>query len=267
MSPIANQRTDGYGGTFDARILLLRRTVRAVRAAWPDELPLAVSLSVCDVLAGGWTLDDTTRLIPLLAADLIDCTSGGIARPEPCPTGPCWQAPYAAAVRHATGATTAAVGKIAALEQAAELLTAQQADLVLMGRQLLVDPMLPPRAARPRSPLWPPPRRPSATCGPSCDPPGGLALLVVNDLGLIFVRTRKTAGTSVEIALSRRGSRWPGVLPLHLADRERPALPGPGRAGRWPSGVPTRRPRRPRRSAVSDPQQNAGSWSRPNPSR
>lgn len=150
LSPIANRRTDDYGGDFDARTLLLRRTVRAVRAAWPNELPLVVRMSVRDFLAGGWTLDDTTRLVPLLAADgtdLIDCTSGGIARPETRPTGPCWQAPYAAAVRHKTGVPTAAVGKITTLDQAAELLTAQQCDLVLMGRQLLVDPMLPARSA------------------------------------------------------------------------------------------------------------------------
>ncbi|MET8609795.1 NADH:flavin oxidoreductase/NADH oxidase [Streptomyces misionensis] len=148
LSPLANQRTDAYGGDFDGRTLLLRQTVRAVRAALPDNLPLAVRMSCCDFLPGGWTLDDTVRLVPLLAADgadLIDCTSGGIARPEPRPTGPCWQAPYAAAIRHKTGVPTAAVGKVTTLEQARDLLTNGMCDLVLMGRQLLVDPMLPAR--------------------------------------------------------------------------------------------------------------------------
>ncbi|MEU3855172.1 hypothetical protein AB0F02_36345, partial [Streptomyces sp. NPDC029554] len=89
-------------------------------------------------LPGGWRLKDTLRLVPLLAedgADLIDCTSGDIARPEPHPTGPCWQAPYAVAVRTRTGAPTAAVGKVTSLEQAARLLATGACDLVLMGRQ------------------------------------------------------------------------------------------------------------------------------------
>ncbi|MEV8476243.1 tRNA-dihydrouridine synthase [Streptomyces sp. NPDC051173] len=148
LSPIANQRTDDYGGDFTGRTRLLRQVVRAVRTTWPSELPLVVRLSVRDFLAGGWTLEDTVRLAPLLAddgADLIDCTSGGIARPEARPTGPAWQAPYAHAVRGETGVPTAAVGKITTLEQAEKLLAEDCCDLVLMGRALLVDPMLPAR--------------------------------------------------------------------------------------------------------------------------
>lgn len=149
LSPIANHRNDAYGTTFDGRTLLLRRTVRAVRRALPDDVPLLVRMSVTDFLPGGWTLEDTVRLAPLLTADgadLMDCTSGGIARPEERPSGPAWQAPYARAVRQA-GMPTAAVGKITTLGQAEQLLTAGDCDLVLMGRQLLVDPMLPARHA------------------------------------------------------------------------------------------------------------------------
>ncbi|MER8226344.1 NADH:flavin oxidoreductase/NADH oxidase [Streptomyces sp. NPDC094143] len=170
LSPLANRRTDAYGGTFTNRTRLLRQTVRAVRDAWPAELPLAVRLSCTDFLPGGWTLKDTLRLVPLLAedgADLIDCTSGGIARPEPRPTGPCWQAPYAAAVRARTGVLTAAVGKITNLEQAARLLATGACDLVLMGRQLLIDPMLPARHAPQLAP--PPYRRALATVSTPAD--------------------------------------------------------------------------------------------------
>lgn len=145
LSPLANHRTDDYGGDFTARTRLLRDTVRSVRTAWPRHLPLAVRLSARDFLPGGWTLQDTLRLAPLLAddgADLIDCTSGGIARPELRPTGPAWQAPYAHTVRETTGVPTAAVGKITTLDQAQHLLASGQCDLVLMGRQLLADPML-----------------------------------------------------------------------------------------------------------------------------
>ncbi|MFE4059942.1 hypothetical protein ACFXP3_27230 [Streptomyces sp. NPDC059096] len=147
LYPVANRRTDRYGDGFTGLTLLLRRTVRAVRAVravWPGELLLAVGLSATDFVAGGWTLKDTVRLVPLLAedgADLIDCTSGGITRPEPRPTGPAWQAPHAAAVRRATGVSTAAVGKITTVAQADRLLTEEQCDVALMGRQLLIEPM------------------------------------------------------------------------------------------------------------------------------
>ncbi|MBT2411112.1 hypothetical protein J7I94_11135 [Streptomyces sp. ISL-12] len=150
LSPIANRREDTYGGDFTGRARMLRQTVRAVRTALPDALPLLVRLSCRDFQPGGWRLEDTLRLVPLLAADgadLIDCTSGGIARPETRPTGPCWQAPYAAVVRRRTGVPTAAVGKITTLEQARGLLDDGSCDLVLMGRQLLIDPMLPARSA------------------------------------------------------------------------------------------------------------------------
>lgn len=170
LSPIANQRTDTYGSTYSGRTLLLRQTVRAVRAALGNELPLVVRMSCCDFLPGGWTLDDTVRLVPLLAADgadLIDCTSGGIARPETRPTSPCWQAPYAATIRHKTGVPTAAVGKITTLEQARDLLADGTCDLVLMGRQLLVDPMLPARSAPDLAPA--PYRRALATTAAAGD--------------------------------------------------------------------------------------------------
>ncbi|MER5985706.1 NADH:flavin oxidoreductase/NADH oxidase [Streptomyces sp. NPDC001787] len=165
LSPIANHRTDAYGTTFEGRTRLLRRTVRAVRRALPDDVPLLVRMSATDHLDNGWTLDDTVRLAPLLAADgtdLIDCTSGGIARPEPRPSGPVWQAPYARTVR-ATGMPTAAVGKITTLEQAARLLKDGDCDIVLMGRRLLVDPMLPARHAPHHAPA--PYRRALETIG------------------------------------------------------------------------------------------------------
>ncbi|MFB7763638.1 oxidoreductase [Streptomyces xiamenensis] len=170
LSPVANRRTDAWGGNWPARTRLLRETVRAVREAWPARLPLVVRLSVTDFVPGGWSLEDTIRLVPLLVedgADLIDCTSGGIARPETRPTGPAWQAPYAGAIREATGVPTAAVGKITTLEQAGRLLELGSCDLVLMGRQLLADPMLPAR----RQPELAPPsyRRALATTAVAAD--------------------------------------------------------------------------------------------------
>ncbi|RCV51854.1 oxidoreductase [Marinitenerispora sediminis] len=148
LSPVANQRSDHYGASFDNRARLLLETVSAVRGAWPHRFPLAVRLSCDDYEPGGWTLPDTLRLAPLLAragVDLIDCTSGGIRRPQTRRPAPGYQVQYAAAVRK-TGVATAAVGLINDMRHAGTVIDAGHADLVLMGRRLLVDPALPLRA-------------------------------------------------------------------------------------------------------------------------
>jgi 2,4-dienoyl-CoA reductase-like NADH-dependent reductase (Old Yellow Enzyme family) len=145
LSPISNHRTDHYGGCLDNRARLLVQTVAAVREVWPEELPLAVRLSCEDAQPGGWSLDDTLALAPLLAqagADLVDCSSGGIRRPQQRRTSPGYQVPYAAAIRTRTALATAAVGLITTVEHAEHIVHTGQADLVLLGRALLTHPHL-----------------------------------------------------------------------------------------------------------------------------
>jgi len=149
LSPLANMRTDEYGGDFDRRVRLLLEVTRAVRAVWPDTLPLAVRLSAADHVPGGWTLEDTVRLAPLLreaGVDIIDCSSGGLHPDQRIQAGPGYQVPFARAVRDA-GEPSAAVGIITEPEQAEALVRDGACDLVLLGRELLRDPHWPVRAA------------------------------------------------------------------------------------------------------------------------
>ena len=149
LSPLTNQRTDGYGGPFDHRVRLLLEVTDAVRAAWPDELPLWVRLSCTDWADGGWTLDDTVRLVPLLRArgvELVDCSSGGLVPWQQIAVGPGYQRPFARAVR-ATGIATAAVGMITDPAQAEAIVTEGDADLVFLARELLRNPRWPLAAA------------------------------------------------------------------------------------------------------------------------
>jgi 2,4-dienoyl-CoA reductase-like NADH-dependent reductase (Old Yellow Enzyme family) len=141
-SPISNQRTDQYGGSFDNRIRLLLEVVRAVRTVWPEELPLIVRISGKDWMPGGWDLPDSVELarrLKLEGVDLIDCSSGGIDPRQAIPAGAGYQVPISEAVR-ATGIPTAAVGLITAPMQADEIIRNQRADLVLLGREMLRDP-------------------------------------------------------------------------------------------------------------------------------
>jgi 2,4-dienoyl-CoA reductase-like NADH-dependent reductase (Old Yellow Enzyme family) len=149
-SPISNQRTDAYGGSFENRTRLTLSVLHAVRAVWPDDLPISVRLSCTDWLPDGWTLEDSIALSRLLheaGADLIDCSSGGTARVS-IPVGPGYQVPFAEAIRRDTGVPTAAVGMISEPAQADAIVRDGQADLVLLGRAMLRDPYWPHTAAR-----------------------------------------------------------------------------------------------------------------------
>ncbi len=101
-SPLSNQRTDAYGGSFENRIRFLLETVRAVRPVWPEHLPLTVRISGTDWTEGGWTVEESVELARRLkqeGVDLVDCSSGGNVAGAKLPTGPGYQVPISEAVR------------------------------------------------------------------------------------------------------------------------------------------------------------------------
>src|SRR4051812_15246397 len=80
LSPLSNTRTDEYGGSFENRIRFLLEIVDAVRAVWPERLPLWVRISATDWTEGGWTIEESVALARQLATrgvDLVDCSTGG----------------------------------------------------------------------------------------------------------------------------------------------------------------------------------------------
>ena len=146
LSPIANERDDEYGGSFENRTRLVREVVEAVREVWPDEKPVFVRISGTDWIDDrpSWDVEQSARLGPLLieaGADLIDVSSGGIHRDQDLPhAGPNYQVPLAEAVRREGEVPVAAVGKITEPEQADALVRNDRADLVALGRELLRNP-------------------------------------------------------------------------------------------------------------------------------
>ncbi|MBB1245186.1 NADH:flavin oxidoreductase/NADH oxidase [Streptomyces durbertensis] len=152
LSPHSNHRTDGYGGDLAGRTRFALEVTEAVRAVWPDELPLFFRVSATDWLTeGGWTVEDTVTLAAELrnrGVDLLDVSTGGNVPDVRIPTGPGYQVPFATRVREETGLPVAAVGLITEPGQAAGILAAGEADAVLLGRQLLREPSWPQRAAR-----------------------------------------------------------------------------------------------------------------------
>ena len=172
LSPIANRRDDQWGGSFDNRTRFLLEIVRAIRAVWPDRLPLAVRLSTTDWLgAEGWDVEDSIALARRLGregVDLIDCSSGGIAPRVAIDAGPGYQVANAARIRAEAPIATAAVGVITSAAQAEHILRSGQADMVLAGaRDACVIPTSPCTRRRSWTPTSPgrrstcarPPRR------------------------------------------------------------------------------------------------------------
>jgi 2,4-dienoyl-CoA reductase-like NADH-dependent reductase (Old Yellow Enzyme family) len=150
MSPLANHRTDDYGGSFHNRIRLTLEVIDAVRAEWPAHLPLFVRISATDWVEGGWSADDSVELSRLMrqhGVDLVDVSSGGQVPDAKIPVGPGFQAPFAARIRAEAQIPTAAVGLITEPAQANEIVSTGKSDLVFLAREMLRDPYWPLHAA------------------------------------------------------------------------------------------------------------------------
>ncbi len=161
LSPLSNERNDEYGGSFANRVRFTLEMVQAVRAVWPERLPLFVRISATDWADGGWTLDESVELASLLkpvGVDLIDCSSGGLVPHAKITVGPGYQVPFAERIRRESGISTGAVGMITAPAQADAIVREGQADLVLLAREMLRDPYWPMHAAQALAVTgeWPP---------------------------------------------------------------------------------------------------------------
>jgi len=151
LSPLSNQRTDAYGGSFENRTRILREIVAAVRRSWPERAPLFVRISATEWVDGGWDVQQSIELarqVKELGVDLIDCSSGGNVAQVTIPVGPGYQTPFAERTRRETGVMTGALGMITSAVQAEHILATGQADAVVIAREMLRDPYWPLRAAR-----------------------------------------------------------------------------------------------------------------------
>jgi 2,4-dienoyl-CoA reductase-like NADH-dependent reductase (Old Yellow Enzyme family) len=150
LSPLSNRREDPHGGSFENRTRLLLEVIDAVRAVWPDNLPLWLRISASDWADGGWDIEQSielARLMPARGVDLVDVSSGGLVPYARVPAAPDYQVPFAARIRREAGVATGAVGLITEPAQADAIVRKGEADVVLLARELLRDPYFPRRAA------------------------------------------------------------------------------------------------------------------------
>jgi 2,4-dienoyl-CoA reductase-like NADH-dependent reductase (Old Yellow Enzyme family) len=142
-SPLSNQRTDEYGGSFENRIRFLLEVTKAVRSAIGPQAVLFVRISASDWVADGWSIEDSIRLateLKLAGVDLIDVSSGGAVHNAQIPIGPGYQVDFANRIKSEADIPTSAVGMITEAKQANEIITTGKADAVMLARAMLRNP-------------------------------------------------------------------------------------------------------------------------------
>lgn len=144
LTPLANRRTDRWGGDLDGRMRFVVEVVTAVRAAWPDSKPLLVRLPATDLVEGGLTTDEATVVASRMAAvgvDMIDLSSGVLTHDAPRSTEPLHNARFGPQVR-SSGALVAASGLITEAKHL-DAAVPELVDAVFIGRAMLRDPYWP----------------------------------------------------------------------------------------------------------------------------
>jgi 2,4-dienoyl-CoA reductase-like NADH-dependent reductase (Old Yellow Enzyme family) len=160
LSPLSNHRDDEYGGSLENRMRLVLRVAERLRTLMPDEFPLFVRISATDWVEGGWDIDQSVVLacrLKGLGVDLIDVSSGALVPKAQIPVAKGFQVPFARRIRDETGILTGAVGMITESQQADEIITGGDADLVFLARELLRRPYWAIKAAQDLDvePPWP----------------------------------------------------------------------------------------------------------------
>jgi 2,4-dienoyl-CoA reductase-like NADH-dependent reductase (Old Yellow Enzyme family) len=143
LSPLSNRRTDEYGGSLENRMRLALRIAKELRAIVPDQLPLFVRISATDWADGGWDIEQSIvlcRELKKLGVDLIDTSSGALVPTARIPVAKGFQVPFATRIRNEAQISTGAVGLITEPQQANDVITSGEADLVFVGRELLREP-------------------------------------------------------------------------------------------------------------------------------
>jgi 2,4-dienoyl-CoA reductase-like NADH-dependent reductase (Old Yellow Enzyme family) len=146
LSPLANHRTDKYGGSLENRMRFPLRVAKVIRQAWPTEKPMFVRISSVDGIDVGWRIEDSVAFakeLRKLGVDAIDCSSGGMNLPrgkQLVSRTPGFQVPFAARIRCEAEIPTIAVGLIRDVRQAQAVLENGDADLVALAREALFNP-------------------------------------------------------------------------------------------------------------------------------
>lgn len=152
MSPLSNQRTDAYGGSFENRIRLTLEVFQAIQNVVPTAYPIGIRISATDWMDGvdSWDLESSiglSKALEQLGSVYIHVSSGGLHVQQDIQIGANYQVPFAEAIKKNVSIPVIAVGLITDAQQAEQILQQGQADAIGLARAILYDPRWPWHAA------------------------------------------------------------------------------------------------------------------------
>ena len=143
ITPLANRRTDAYGGSLENRLRYPLELFAAVRAVWPAERPMSVRISATDWVEDGITGADAVlvaRAFVAAGVDIVHVSTGQTSVDAAPVYGRMYQTPFSDQVRHEARVPTIAVGNITDPDQVNSIIAAGRADLCALARPHLSDP-------------------------------------------------------------------------------------------------------------------------------
>jgi len=145
LSPLTNMRNDEYGGSVENRLKFPLAVFNAIRQAFPAEKPISVRISASDWAENGISEKDVIQIAIAFknaGADIINVSTGNTVSNQKPLTGRMWQTPYSDMVRHEADVPTITTGTIQDIDQINTIILNGRADLVALGRPLLLDASL-----------------------------------------------------------------------------------------------------------------------------
>ena len=150
LSPLSNKRDDEYGGSLQNRMRIVMEVFKAVRAEFNVNKPVGIRISATDWVEGGWDLEQSivlAKALDELGCDFIHVSTAGLSPLQQIPVKPCFQVPFATAIKQAVNMPVIAVGLITEAQQAENILSEHKADAVALARGILYNPHWPWHAA------------------------------------------------------------------------------------------------------------------------
>jgi len=135
ISPLTNHRQDEYGGDLKHRMRFPLEIFDAVRAAWPQDKPISVTISASDCVKGGFEVDDAVTVAQMLKehrCDIIAVVVGQTTIDSEPAYGRGFLTPFSDRIRNEAGIPTVG-GYLTTSDEVNTMIAAARADLCIMN--------------------------------------------------------------------------------------------------------------------------------------
>jgi anthraniloyl-CoA monooxygenase len=143
LSPLTNKRTDAFGGSIENRLRFPIQVFTEIRNVFPENKPISVRISACDWAENGISQEDVITIATAFknaGADIINVSTGNTVENQKPQMGRMWQTPFSDSIRNTVNIPTITAGNITDIDQINTIILSGKADLVALGKPLLLDP-------------------------------------------------------------------------------------------------------------------------------